>query len=40
MASTIEDDREDPFSLLKDSDVEKAALVIDSDDETDDFLEI
>ena len=35
MASTIEDDREDPFSLLEDSDVEEAALVVDSDDETD-----
>ena len=37
MASTIEDDREDPFSLLEDSDVEEAALVLDSDDETDDL---
>ena len=40
MASTIEDDREDPFSLLEDSDVEEAALVVDSDDKTDDFLDI
>ena len=37
MASTIEDDREDPFSLLEDSDVEEAALVVDSDDEADDL---
>ena len=40
LASTIEDDREDPFSLLEDSDVEEAALVVDSDDETDDLLDI
>ena len=40
MASTIEDDREDPFSLLEDSDVKEAALVVDSDDETDDLLDI
>ena len=40
MASTIEDDREDLFSLLEDSDVKKAALVVDSDDETDDLLDI
>ena len=26
MAKTVEDDREDPFSLLKDSDVEEAAI--------------
>ena len=37
IASTVEDDREDPFSLLEDSDVEEAALVVDSDDETDDL---
>ena len=40
MGSTIEDDREDPFSLLDDSDLEEAALVADSDDETDDSLDI
>ena len=44
MTSTIEDDseddREDPFSLLENSDVEEAALVVDSDDETDDLLDI
>ena len=40
MASTIEDDTENPFSLLEDSDVEEAALVVDSDDETDDLLDI
>ena len=40
MASTIEDDREEPFSLLEDSDVEEAALVVDSDNETDDLLDI
>ena len=41
MASTIEDDREeDPFSLLEDSDVAEAAPVVDSDDETDDLLDI
>ena len=28
MASTIEDDREDPFSLLEDSDVDEAGLVV------------
>ena len=39
-ASTVEDDREDPFSLLEDSDVKEAALVVDSDDETDDLLDI
>ena len=40
IASTIEDDREDPFSLHEDSDVEEAALVVDSDNETDDLLDI
>ena len=40
MASTTEDDREDPFGVLKDSDVEEAALVVDSDDETNDLLDI
>ena len=40
MASTIEDNREDPLSLLEDSDVEEATLVVDSDDETDDLLDI
>ena len=40
MASTIEDDRENPLSLLEDSDVEEAALVVDSDDETDDLSDI
>ena len=39
MASTTEDDREDPFSLLDDSDVEEAALV-DSDNETVHLLDI
>ena len=40
MTSTIEDDREDPFSLLENSDAEEAALVVDSDDETDYLLDI
>ena len=40
MASTSEDDREGPFSLPEDSDVEDAALVVDSEDETDDLLDI
>ena len=31
-------DKEDPFSLLEN--VEEAALVVDSDDETDDLLDI
>ena len=39
MASTIEDNREDPLSLLEDSDVEEATLVVDSDDETDNLLD-
>ena len=34
MANTIEDGREDSFSLLEDSNVEKTAIVADSDNET------
>ena len=40
MASRVEDDREDPFNSQEDSDVEEAALVVDSDKETDDLLDI
>ena len=40
MTSTIEDDRENPFSLLEDSDVGEATLVVDSDEGTDDLLDI
>ena len=40
MASTVEDGREDPFSLLENSDVEKAVVVVDSDIKTDTFLDI
>ena len=40
MASTVEDGREDPFSLLEDSDVEKAVIVVDSDNKTDTLLDI
>ena len=37
MASLDEDDREDPFSLFENSDVEEAAIVVDSDKRTDTF---
>ena len=40
MASIVEDDREDHFSLLEDSDVEKGAILVDSDNETDASLDI
>ena len=35
MASTVEDGREDPLSLLEDSDVEESSVVVDSDNDTD-----
>ena len=37
MASTVEDGRENSFSLLEDSDVEEATIVVDSDNETDTY---
>ena len=40
MACTVEDGREDPFSLLEDSDVEKAAIARDSENKTDALLDI
>ena len=39
VASTVEDGREDHFNLLKDSDVEKGAILVDSDNETDALLD-
>ena len=38
MASTVEHNREDPFSLLEDSDAEEAVIVVDSDNETDAYV--
>ena len=40
MASTVEDGREDHFSLLEDSDVEKGAILVDSVNQTDALLDI
>ena len=41
MANTIDDEREDPFVSLNDSDVEQEAInELDSDDENDEIIDI
>ena len=41
MANTIDDEREDPFVSLSDSDVEQKAInELDSDDENDEIIDI
>ena len=41
MANTIDDEREDPFVKLSDSDVEQEAInELDSDDENDEIIDI
>ena len=40
MGSTVEDDKEDLSCLLEDSDVEEAAILVDSDNETNTLLGI
>ena len=41
MANTIDDEREDPFLSLSDSDVEQEAInELDSDDENDEIIDI